>query len=506
MLAGLFVAMLACVQVGYAAGDAKPSQEKINDQRNSSPTLDEQLQDVIERVETLRGVEFTTRPTITRLNTSEYHDTVSWSAYHETAEMDRQWREAVWNVLLLSGTQSREQFREAHIPDDGVAYLPGTDRLVVLEPGDGVNQAALVREVARALEIRTNGISIVDRRANTLDGQHGRSSLYAGVPLYIVTQYVERCEGGEWDCPQNYQESYRHQSYSDTHTGFKAMLALRETHGKSFVHRTIAQGGWEALNAVYESPPAGSSEIIQPNSPGATTIDFTDTSNSSWSRYRTGPETGLREQYDAAGEYTIQAMFFHHGIENNAGPLEKTPNSLELSSSDLDKENWGLAADQIYPYHHTDSNMTGSVWTTEWHTEKDAVRFARGYIEVLEGIGGSAVSNTTYSINGGEFAGTYRVVQFERHVTIVHSDSVEAVNSLRSEYYFGESEPIPVSTIASTSQLLNSSSGGSEDDGQDGQEPTTDDGFSPVFITMFAIIICTFIVALFMAIYWIENQ
>jgi hypothetical protein len=232
------------------------------------------------------------------------------------------------------------------------------------------------------------------------------------------------------------------------------MLALRlqpYSDGPVFVEGIQEDGGWAAVNEVYENPPNSTEQTIHPekyrvDEPANVTIE--DRSSAEWYVPDLGAGSIDYAQFGEAGVYTM--LWYPSYAESQAAGTPRTvviPYGHFLGPSrtgaSLDLYNYshpysaGWDGDKLLPYVTNDSaetNETGYVWKLTWDTQADATQFVGAYEQLLAHHGAEPVPGAanTYRIEEGDFADAFRVRTDGRNVTIVNAPTVPALDEVHA--------------------------------------------------------------------------
>jgi hypothetical protein len=220
--------------------------------------------------------------------------------------------------------------------------------------------------------------------------------------------------------------------------------------GPKFVRNIHDEGGWDAVDAVYENPPASTEQTIHPEKyPGDEPANVTvaDTSNAEWEILEMGPG---RIDYATFGEAGLATMLFYPFYDSGRTQMPIVGQSFfnltaggEISS--FDPINYGTEytdgwdGDRLYPYVNDSSaatNETGYVWKLVWDSPGDAADFEDGYTQLLDYHGAQSVDGRadTYRIPEGEdYADAFWVHRDGDVVYVVNAPSVDDLGDVRAE-------------------------------------------------------------------------
>jgi hypothetical protein len=160
--------------------------------------------------------------------------------------------------------------------------------------------------------------------------------------------------------------------------------------GGAFVQAIYDQGGWAAVDAVYQDPPVSTEQILHPNlypSDKPIPVTLPDLTNSLG--------TGWRElSRNQMGEwYTF--LILARGVNEKA--------RLDDSTAQSAAAGWG--GDNYVVLHNDATGQTAFVMKTVWDTTNDAAEFAsafENYASARFGVTASKQGNTTtWTYDGG---------------------------------------------------------------------------------------------------------
>lgn len=405
------------------------------------------------RVETIRGVTFEDRPPVTVVTREEFRTQYGGSSSNLT-DSRATFRNAKYRALFLVGDETNVTAVRAANRNTSVAglYAPSTGEIVVVTEGDRprVNEPVLAHELFHAYQDQRWGLASYD--APTLDGRHAELGLIEGDATYLETLYQQRCENGEWECVTPTAGTASGESDSPAQPSNMGLFLLSfqpYDDGPSFIETIRERGGWTAVNALYENPPATAEGVIDPDAyPNETAREVTveDTSGDEWSRLK--PEN--RPNYDRLGMAAISTMFVDPLYESGGqdwivSPDEwftyqgQTPPSYGALNYNLTYAA-GWEGDRFYAYEREDGAV-GYVWRLAWDSPGDANTFLDGFDELLAYRGAEQVANDTYVIDEGGYDGAYHVAVEDTAVTITHAPDTDALSGVCAAAAPGTGDP-----------------------------------------------------------------
>ncbi|MBV0924375.1 Hvo_1808 family surface protein [Halomicroarcula limicola] len=323
----------------------------------------------------------------------------------------------------------------------GGFYAVGSDRfvLVVEDPDDpSVDEGILVHELTHALQHQT-GLLDSAFRSPTLssDARTGLLGLVEGDANYVMARYDARCANGTWEClPRDASASVSgdgDESAGDADGPDGVNLGVYLTgyqpysDGPALVADIRERGGWDAVDAAYDSPPVSTEQTIHPErypDERPASLDRREPIDGDWERFTT----------DTLGEAWLYSMFWYQDREYDI-PVIDSGQVLSPDSGDYDTYNYtsapseGWANDRISLYANGDAS--GYVWVTAWDSEDDARQFADAYRRVLDGHGGESVGEETWRIpDEAPYGDAFRVVRDGRTVTVVNGPDADALSAI----------------------------------------------------------------------------
>lgn len=404
------------------------------------------------RVEKIRGLEFNETVPVEVISRDEFKNR---SANRSTQISDRfrQHQNVKFEALFFVGESRdavsvRQQYRSNAVLG---YYSPRSERIVIVSENASapkIDEITLSQELFHALQDQHFNLSSERLNGDTYASDTAANAIIEGDGNYVDYLYGEMCDD-EWECLMSESSSG---GDSDTHVGF-AVLGLPEyTEGIEFVRGIKQQGGWDAVNELYQNPPQSTEQFIHPEKyPAEDTEQFniTDKSSEKWRVLELG---GDSVNYAEFGETGLYSMFWYAAYQKSAA--QGSPETVgvpfaslfvykEGSSQELAEPNpynyshpvtAGFAGDQLLPYvsNETSPNETGYVWKTQWDTQRDAAQFADAYVSLLKYYGAEQVSDDTYVIETGGFSDAYRIQSTEKRVVITNAPTKSSIDEIRT--------------------------------------------------------------------------
>lgn len=389
------------------------------------------------RVEYIRGVEFDKPVDVTIVDRAEYRNQSRSGNYSDSL---RTFDNAKFEALFLVG--EREDALAIQESNRGSSvlgyYSPRSDEIVIVsdtqEPS--IEETTLGHELVHAMQFRTFE---PDFERPTRDRVNANDGLIEGDARAVDQAYRDRC-GDEWSCvspPANGGGG----GGGDLHLGIYLLKYFPYSDGPTFVRYVKAQGGWEAVNDLYDAPPRSSEQVMDPSKYGVdepTDVELADRTSDDWRRVT--PEG--RAPYAEVGVGGITAMFAYPAYDQSRDGhvvhpqefLNVTPNGEVSSLDPIDYDiNYtaGWDGEKLHIYEN-DAGEIGYVWRIAWDSPEDATEFQRGYVRLLRYWGAEERGDSVYVIPEGEsdFADAFRVTVDDDTVTIVNAPTTDQLDDV----------------------------------------------------------------------------
>jgi hypothetical protein len=378
------------------------------------------------RVEHLRGIEFESEVPVEVIPRSEYRN--GSSDVPTPAESDfAAWNNQVWEALFISGEDENVQQQLSDTQGSSVVgfYAPRDDEIkIITETPESpvIRNSTLVHELVHAAQDQRFDLTSEQYRGGTQDHDLAIDGLIEGDANFVETEYRQRCASGEWECVSTPSQ----QGGSDgppPNLGILLTVFQPYSDGPVYVSSLKSQGGWDAVNDEFDSPPTSTEQVIHVTDEEPTPIEFRDRSRNGWRLY---PDQG-DDGSDTVGEASMFAMFWSQAREANAETVN--PRGLFDTDSDYDTYNYaaepsaGWGNDRVFPYvkgSGADADY-GYVWVTEWDSQEDAREFLQAYRAILRAQGGSQEAENVWVIPEGPYADAFRVTRQGTRVVIVNA-------------------------------------------------------------------------------------
>ncbi|MFC6836935.1 Hvo_1808 family surface protein [Halomarina ordinaria] len=402
------------------------------------------------RVEEIRGLEFERSVPVEVVSRAEFREEVD--AVEVADERDRLHQNVKFEALFMveesaDAVAVQRANRGATV---GGYYDPRSERVVVVsenETAPRVNEVTLAQELFHALQ--DQHFDVEWENQTTREAHNALDGLIEGDGNYVDYLYEERC-GSEWDCLADSAPGAQ-PGANDLHYGLYFLVYQPYSDGPPFVRSVREEGGWEAVNALYDDPPASTEQVIHPEKYGEdapTAVEVEDRSDDRWRPLDLAGET----DHAAFGEAGIYSMLWYPSYEaTTASGVPETvaipyahPFNTDTNGrlDGFDPLNYshpasaGWDGDSLQPYVTDDSratNETGYVWETAWDSPGDAEEFAAAYRSVLDYHDAERVGERTYRLPDGSGYGdaVHLAVDGDR-VTIVNAPTADDLSGVHA--------------------------------------------------------------------------
>jgi len=399
------------------------------------------------RVEYVRGIEFDREVPVEVISRDEYAANVS-DDFENVSTGNRLHQNVKFEALFMLGESesavgSQEQTTAASV---GGYYDPGEDRIVVVSENattPRLNEITLAQELFHALQYRH--FPVENYTMHTREAHNAHDGIVEGDGNYVDYLYEQRC-GDLWNgtCLEPSADGSGGGSGGDPHAGLLYLRYQPYSDGPPFVQSIREAGGWDAVDAVYEDPPASTEQTIHPETYGVdepTNVSVPDRSTADWDKPETGGVT-----YASFGEAGLYMMFWYPGYESslatqivpyrsflNFAPSESIPAIDPFNYTSRYSAGWD--GDRLVPYATDDSaetNETGYVWKLAWDSPAEAREFVDGYRRLLAYHGAEQVGVSTWRVPSGGYADALHVNTTGDTVVVTNAPTVDALSDVRS--------------------------------------------------------------------------
>jgi hypothetical protein len=321
-------------------------------------------------------------------------------------------------------------------------YDPPNDTIVVVSESREslrIDETTLAHELVHALQDERYNLSSEPFRVRLRDDANAMDGVVEGDASYVDHLYAQRCAGA-WN--GTCLEQARASNASLANIGVYFLKFQPYSDGPGFVRLAYEFGGWDAVNELYEEPPASTEQVIHPQRYGwdePSNVSLEDTAGDNWTRVRP-PD---RPDYASVGETGLVAMLVYPTYHSQ-GQTSIVPPSDWLNTNrtgevrEFDPLHYdhnytrGWDGDRLHVYQDGDGELA-YVWRLEWDSPADAREFLLGYSQVLRYWGAEQVGPSTWVIEDGGFADAFHVSVEGTTVTITNAPSVEQLPEVRSE-------------------------------------------------------------------------
>ncbi|MFW6436448.1 MAG: Hvo_1808 family surface protein [Halococcoides sp.] len=403
------------------------------------------------RVEVIRDVEFERRPPVRVITRDEHAADVS-SGYTNVSREERLLDNVAAESLFLVGESTDvTAIQERHSTGNVKGYYESSEGAITLVSENAthpkIDEITLSQELYHALQDQQFDIPGPDNR--TTEAVNARNGIVEGDGNYVDYLYEQRCREDWADtCLQPQDKGSSSNSSSDPHVGLFQIQYMPYSSGPAFVRHLRNEGGWDAVDAVYDDPPESTEQVIHPDAYGTdapTEVTVEDRSTESWTRLNRTDAPN----YDSFGEAGwFVALWYpsqETGGEKSVIPRsdhirynDSTGRADELAPYAYDHRfTAGWDGDRMVPYvtdESAETNETGYVAKFVWDSPEEAREFQEGYRQLLGVREAQAVVgyDNVYRITEGPFADAFAVERTEATVRIVNAPSIDALEAVHA--------------------------------------------------------------------------
>lgn len=455
-LLSLVGAPLATVEPAAAQTDAEWREYEPDDELDVTTEdglSDAELEAVVERsmvrIEQLRGVEFEERPSVTVVTREEFREEYAGLGV-DPAENRSTVENAKLQALFLVGNDEDATAVQTENMGTSVAgfYAPESGEIVLVSNDEQprLNELTLAHELVHAYQDERWGLASYDAR--TQDGSSAQLGLIEGDAVYVETLYEDRC-GEEWDCliPAGAEPGEGEQPDQPANLGLLLLDFQPYDSGPAFVEAVHDEGGWDAVDALYDTPPETTEQVISPEAypdDDPRDVGIEDTHSDGWERVE--PETG--PDYDRLGMAAITTMFVNP-LYDSGGQDWVIPADEWFAYEGTEPPAYGMFdygseyatgwdGDRLHVYENGDE--LGYVWKIVWDSPAEAGTFASGFDELLSYWGAERVEGDTYVIEEGGYDGAYHVSVAGDTVTITYAPDTGSLTAVSADAQPGSDE------------------------------------------------------------------
>lgn len=415
------------------------------------------------RVEYIRGLEFERSVPVEVVSRDEFKQARgNNSTPPSRVRFDNVKFEALF--LINESTNSMDVQSQNRGAAVGGYYSPREQRIVLVSEhseSPKLSEVTLSQELFHALQDQQ--FAIASYNQSTREDHNAIDGIVEGDGNLVDYLYEQRCES-EWSCltdggsasGADGGNASASGDAGDSASGSSGLADIGPyllkyqpySDGPAFVYAKYQQGGWDAVDAIYENPPASTSQVIHPeqypdDAPAEPTV--TDRTAGSWSRLAVDGRVNYAELGEAGIASMLVAPLYEKpgaqivppkqwlNVNESGEPRQFDPLSYDTSYTD------GFEGDRLVPYVNAD-NETGYVWTIQFENGSSADEFRDGYGQLLDYRNATEVDDasgpgTVYRIpeddpNG--FGDAFRVVQRGDTVVVTNAPDVDALSKVRA--------------------------------------------------------------------------
>ena len=360
------------------------------------------------RFEAMRCLPFEEIPRVDVITREEFAEETA-DQYADVDEETRLYDNAQLATMLLIGTDEdsidvRQQDRAATV---GGYYNFNEKRIVVVSDNPDellIDEQILAHELGHAVQDQHFDLAQYTRDTSDLD--RGKLGIIEGDVHRIEHEYLQYCEQDLWT-DECVTEPIDEEPEAPPNWGLYLKEFQPYSDGPSFAEYVYEEGGWDAVDAVYDDMPETAVEIIYPERYGEfepADLDLEDRTGDEWERLQ--PDGG--PGYNVIGQSGITAMFVEPAYDqSNPDEFISQQNFVNFDpvTGEIDPQNPlnfdqpesnGWAADELHVFRN-EANETATIWKTAWEDDAEGDRFARTYDELVESRGGERVDGYAHT-------------------------------------------------------------------------------------------------------------
>ncbi|WP_415378673.1 Hvo_1808 family surface protein [Halosimplex sp. TS25] len=369
------------------------------------------------RVEQIRELEFNETVPVEVISREQYLENRTGGG-NGSSTYER-WNDQVWESLFIVGERSSYSNSSDETLSQSIQgyYSPGKDTIVLVSDSETptIDRVTLAHELVHALQDQHFGFGA---EGETQDQQLANRGVTEGDARYVDAIYRNRCDT-RWSCiPEPSSDGGGGgSSGSDYNRGLFLTIYTPYAAGSQFVDDVRSDGGWDAVDDLYDDRPDSTEQLIHPElypDEEPVNVSVADRSGGEWRRFDRDPVA------DTVGEASIYAMLVHNGAVNpeNRYGYQSAPSA-----------GWG--GDSVVPY--TNGSAGGYVWKSVWDSEKDARQFHEAYLDVLDEHDARNPRGNVYVVpEDSQFGDAFRVVRNGDTVRIVNAPTTDQLSEVHS--------------------------------------------------------------------------
>ncbi|MFP9190227.1 Hvo_1808 family surface protein [Natronosalvus vescus] len=445
------------------------------------------------RFEALRCLTFESMPPVEIVDREEFAEQTE-AQYGEVDQRTSQFDNAQFETLLLIGSEEdaievRQQDRSATV---GGYYDFVNDEIVVISDDPNqlqLDEAILAHELGHALQNQHFDLAQYTRDTRDLD--NGKLGVIEGDVHRVEQRYLEYCQEDLWNEPCILDDAEDEgDAQEPPNWGLYFMQFQPYSDGPSFVDHVYEEGGWDAVDALYDDMPRSSVEVIYPEHYGefeTADLEVADRSSGDWERltFEDGPD------HNVIGQAGLSAIFMDPAYDGTPIVDPNTFLNIDPETGDIDPSNplnydleatSGWEGDRLYVYENDDH--TGSVWKLAWSDNSEAATFVDAYEALVDVRGGQAVDGYahTYTFGeGSEFDMALTIYPDDDRVWIVTAPTVDALTDVHDDVELVEAGESPLEDDDADDSDTDAGNDSDADDDTDADDDATGDDGIPGF-------------------------
>ncbi|WP_181684772.1 Hvo_1808 family surface protein [Halorhabdus salina] len=401
------------------------------------------------RVEEIRRLEFETTPPVEVISRADYRQRVA-NGTTNTTDAQRLHQNVKYEALFMVNESTDAVAVQADNRAGGVGgfYDPSTGEIKIVSENTEtpqMNEITLSQELFHALQDQRFNVSAYNQSTQEL--HNAKDGIIEGDGNYVDHLYQEHCDGA-WNGTCLEPSGQNTPADFDPHLGLYQILLQPYSDGPPFVEGIREEGGWDAVNAIYENPPASTEQTIHPEKYGEdepTDVSVPERSSDRWRPL----ESNGSVDHASFGEAGLYVTLWYPAVQTQGMtsivPLQNHINYDDAGNVDqFDPYNYnhtaiaGWDGDKLVPYVTDDSsetNETGYVYEMVWDSSADAAEFRDAYAELLQFNGAEPVEGRigTYRIPDDQgFGDAFYVTQTGDRLVLVNAPSVEDLSAVRA--------------------------------------------------------------------------
>ena len=302
---------------------------------------------------------------------------------------------------------------------------------MVAGPSSQTTETVLAHELVHALQDQHD---LLGGQKRTIDEKQVMWTRREGTANAIRQLYGERC-GNQWKCWGDGQSQSPNWQYEARYN----LLYFPYGRGAEFVIGEYQDGGWPAVNRLYQQPPASTEQIIYDTYPSdsSTKISLNDTNTGDWKRKR---PIGSRLPSWLPGEQPVDygrlgsaaiGMMFHNTAVDEYNNTSVVPPTITTQYNFSNRYVKGWEGDRLHVYQN-DTGERGYAWKLQWESPAEAREFVTGYRRILAHWGGKRVGDGRWLIPNGPYADAFAIKRTGATVIVVNAPTVETLDNIRS--------------------------------------------------------------------------